>query len=205
MLSSLSRLDQIIFFSPPIAAVCMHIFSLYAMHCTWFTASEEELLNDPPGWTLSFTRTLASVNSSQKNSNINEKFTSLELHGQREKRNCFDLEFSTVCESERSLSTHSQRAASHILICLYGDRITCFSIYHSLIVWCQAGTDLFGCVNANVWVLTVALLLSSCNDKKRARLRSRQRIKCNTRESRLTLLICSWFALIRQFASISVS
>lgn len=65
----------------------------------------------------------------------------------------------------------SARASKTVWACescclVRGDRITCFNIYHSLIVWCHAGIQTL--LSLSCWIP----LLLSCNDMKRARLRT---------------------------------
>lgn len=96
------------------------IFSLYAAHCTWYTASEEELLNDPStGW-VSRDAVKSNEGKNEKTA-TSTKFTSLKLAKERrekkkKKRNCFDLSSFSVSVLLRVRE----------ICCLYGDRITCF-------------------------------------------------------------------------------
>lgn len=96
-------------------------------------------------------------------------------------RNCFDLSLSAaMCERVHIIISQSHRVAltlkwSWRKKCLYNDRITCSSIYHSLIVCvcdAKAGTD---CCALPRWLSashthtvcnTDWALLLSCNDKK---------------------------------------
>lgn len=113
------------------------------------------------------------------------------------KRNCFDL-VSALQEREGRRIKQNKRARVVVVCTARGDRITCFNIYHSLIVWCHAG------IRKRFPVRSLSPLhwdLFCCNDMKRAQAHSLS--SAISAEFDLNTVDFSLLLFVWQFASIS--